>query len=153
MRHRCADDFYTPAGQRCQLLSVIAFRSGDRKEQKRERESKCEREWAPTTREYEHCEWVESSWFFWRLAFPEWAKLKAFCIEGLSACVCVHVCACLCLSVFGFSPPLLLPLPSCICRRSSLAHALFCPTFSWRTASCALCSVLSYRPSDHIVMT
>lgn len=72
MRHRCADDFYTPAGQRCQLLSVIAFRSGDRNEQKRGRERECGRARANERQRRESMSIVsESSWFFWRLAFPE----------------------------------------------------------------------------------
>lgn len=90
--------------------------------------------------------------FFWRLAFPEWAKVKAFCDGGLSACVCmcVHVCACLCL---GLARRCCFLCPLAFVGAAELPTPCSVQLFSWRTASCALCSVLSYRPTDHRVMT
>lgn len=144
MRHRCADDFYTPAGQRCQLLSVIAFRSGDRNEQKRGRKRECGRARANERQRRESMSIVSETsrvGFFGVWHFLSEPKSKLFAM-GDSLHACVHVCAWLCLSVFGFSPPLLFPLPSCICRRSSIAYALFCPTFF--LANSFLCALLGF---------
>lgn len=154
MRHRCADDFYTPAGQRCQLLSVIAFRSGDRNEQKRERESAGEWERMSANVARAWALWVSRvelvflafgiSWVSQSQSFLRWGTL---CMR---VCMCVHVCACLCL---GLARRCCFLCPLAFVGAAQLPTPCSVQLFSWRTASCALCSVLSYRPTDHRVMT
>lgn len=97
MRHRCADDFYTPAGQRCQLLSVIAFRSGDRNEQKRGRKRECGRARANERQRRESMSNVSESsrvGFFGVWHFLSEPKSKLFAMGDS-----LHACACVCMSV------------------------------------------------------
>lgn len=121
------------------------------KERERERVRESESEWAPTSREHKHCEWVELvflafgiSWVSQSQSFLRWGTL---CIR---VCMCVHGCSCLCL---GLARRCCFLCPLAFAGAAELPTPCSVQYFSWRTASCALCSVLSYRPTDHRVMT